>query len=326
MAHELDMTTGKPAIAYVGQPPWHGLGFRLSPGADIETWRKEAGLDYEVARAAVQYERIKFDEIGVADQITIPSEMTTMKGRDVLYRTDTGNALSVVSNDYKIVQPGEVLDFFAKLAEIGGFELETAGALSDGKRIWALAKVNDGAPVIGHDVVRPYVLLATSFDGTLATTAKMSTVRVVCSNTLTMSVGSGAESGFAAGKAESDTEGRAVSSLVRIPHSKNFDAEKVRLELGIVANVFERWLVEARILSERAMDEREAGNFVAALMIMGFDLPAPLGAAGASMNEAAKVCPKLTLGEVPDMGPHSRRACLLEARRLIDEMLSEIAA
>ena len=70
------------------------------------------------------------------------------------------------------------------------------------------------------------------------------------------------------------------------------------------------------------IDRRQ--RLVTALMIMGFDLPAPLGAAGASMNEAAKVCPKLTLGEVPDMGPHSRRACLLEARRLIDEMLSEI--
>ena len=266
MAHMIDVSTGKPAIAYVGATPWHGLGSKLTPGADIETWRTEAGLDYDVARAAVQYDRIKFNEIGTSDEITIPSELTTMPGRDVLYRTDTGAALSVVSKDYKIVQPGEVLDFFAKLAEIGGFDLETAGALSDGKRIWALAKVNEGAPVIGHDVVRPYVLLATSYDGTLATTAKMTTIRVVCNNTLTMSVGSGAETGFAAGKAESDTEGRAVSSLVRIPHSKNFDAEKVRLELGIVANVFERWLVEARILSERAMDEREAGNFVAALM------------------------------------------------------------
>lgn len=267
MARMIDETTGKAAIAYVGETPWHGLGQRLTAGSGIETWRHEAGLDYEVARAPVRFDRIKFNELASTDDLTaIPTELATMAGRDVLYRSDTGAPLSVVSKDYKVVQPGEVLEFFAKLAEIGGFDLETAGALSDGKRIWALAKVNEGAPVIGHDLVRPYVLLATSYDGTLATTAKMTAVRVVCNNTLTMSVGSGAETGFSAGKSETDTENRAVSSLVRIPHSKTFDADKVRLELGIVANVFERWLVEARILAEREMDERRAGNFVAKLL------------------------------------------------------------
>lgn len=268
MAHMIDETTGKPAIAFVGATPWHGLGQKLTAGADIETWRREAGLDYTVARAGVKFDRVLFDEV-VDDQLEeAPTELTRMAGRGVLYRSDTGAPLSVVSDGYKIVQPGEVLDFFAKLAEIGGFDLETAGALSDGKRIWALAKVNDGAPVIGQDEVRPYVLLATSYDGTMATTAKMTAIRVVCNNTLTMSVGSTYDpaTGFAAGKAESDTEGRAVSSLVRIPHSKNFDADKVRLELGIVANVFERWLVEARILAERALNEQQAKNFVATLM------------------------------------------------------------
>jgi len=266
MAHMIDTTTGAAAIAYVGATPWHGLGHQLSAGASIETWRREACLDYDVARAPVQFERILFDK--VMDDIDVPTQMTKMRGRDVLYRTDTGAALSVVSKDYKVVQPGEVLDFFAKLAEIGGFDLETAGALSDGKRIWALAKVNDGAPVIGQDVVRPYVLLATSYDGTLATTAKLTSVRVVCNNTLTMSVG-GAEmgqNGFRRAKDESDTEGRAVSSMVRIPHSKDFDAEQVRLDLGIVANVFERWLVEAKIMAERELTEAQARNFAAKLL------------------------------------------------------------
>jgi hypothetical protein len=29
MAHEIDLSTGKPAIAYVGEEPWHGLGEKL---------------------------------------------------------------------------------------------------------------------------------------------------------------------------------------------------------------------------------------------------------------------------------------------------------
>lgn len=263
MAHMIDETTGKAAIAYVGEAPWHKLGQKLTAGASMDIWRTEAGLDYNVVRAPVQFERIDFAGMEANHNLTIPVEMMTMPERHVLYRSDTGAPLSVVSKDYKVVQPGEVLDFFGKLAEIGGFELETAGALSDGKRIWALARVNDGAPIIGQDLVRPYVLLATSYDGTMATTAKFTAVRVVCNNTITMAVGSGE---YAEGKTESDTEGKAVSSLVRIPHSKTFNPEAVRLELGIVANVWERWLVNTRLMAERGMSEAQADQFTFKLL------------------------------------------------------------
>ncbi len=256
MAHMIDETTGKAAIAYVGETPWHGLGKALSPGMGIEVWREEAGLNYTVERAPVQFRH--------SDDETLRSFV----GRDVLYRSDTLNALSVVSKGYTVVQPGEILEFFSKLAEIGGFELETAGALSGGQRVWALAKVNDGAPVVGQDVVRPYVLLATSYDGTLATTAKFTAIRVVCHNTLTMSAG------YAGGtktvnKGEEDTEGRAVSSLVRIPHSAKFDADQVRLQLGIVNGAFEQWLVNTRIMSEVRITEAAADDFVFSLLSHG---------------------------------------------------------
>jgi len=257
MAHLIDQTTGRDAIAYCGEKPWHGLGHELTPGADIETWKKESGLGYEVICADVQYDRV---QIGGDEEVE--AERMIMPGRRVLYRSDTGAALSVVSKGYKIVQPGEVLSFFGKLADIGGFELETAGALSDGKRIWALAKVNDGAPVVGQDVVRPYVLLATSFDGSMSTTAKFTAVRVVCNNTITMAVG-GAEG---LGKVESDVSGAAVSSIVRIPHCNTFNPDEVRLSLGIVGNSWEKWLVNTRIMAERTMSESQADNFAVRLL------------------------------------------------------------
>lgn len=248
MAHLIDQTTGMDAIAFVGDTPWHGLGQRLTPGQSIDVWRKEAGLDYTVCRSPVQF------------ATTQKVALTEMEDRHVLYRNDTGAPLSVVSKDYRVVQPGEVLDFFGKLAEIGGFELETAGALADGKKIWGLAKVHDGAPVIGHDIVRPYVLLATSFDGTLATTAKFTAVRVVCNNTLTMSVGQQTSEGFR-GKTEDDTEGLAVSTQVRVPHSTKFNHDDVRRSLGIVADVYDKWLIQTRLLAEQAMNVDQADIF-----------------------------------------------------------------
>jgi len=249
MAHMIDTTTGQAAIAYVGETPWHKLGQRLQPGQSIDAWRKAAGLDYEVKKAPVAF---------CPDEAL--AELAHFGGRNVLWRSDTKAPLSIVSDDYKIVQPAEVLDFFAELAKIGGFELETAGALSGGTRIWALAKVGEGAPVIGQDKVRPYVLLATSYDGTMATTGKFTAIRVVCHNTLTMSVG------FQdAGKIEGDKVG-AVSSIVKVRHTDTFDPDRVRLQLGIVRDTFERWLVETRILAETGLTEADADGFLKKLL------------------------------------------------------------
>lgn len=263
MAHELDMSNNRANMAFVGETPWHGLGFQLTAGADMDVWRREAGLDYEVQRAIVQYARdIPSDVLGAP-------LLSEMPDRNVLYRSDTGAALSVVSKDYRVVQPGEVLDFFGQLAKIGGFEMETAGALYDGKRIWALAKVNDGAPVIGHDVVRPYVLLATSYDGSMATTAKFTSIRVVCNNTLTMSVGSELRPSN-----EVDTEGLAVSSIVRVPHSAQFRPDEVRKQLGIVSNTWERWLVNTKIMAERELKQDNAEQFLVQLLAPTMTKPA----------------------------------------------------
>ncbi len=234
MSHMIDQSAGRAAIAYVGETPWHDLGQNLSRGASLDVWRKEAGLDYSVEPTPVLYNLKGRDA---------SSEVLTMKGRNVLYRSDTQAPLSVVSDGYKVVQPGAVLDFFGKLAEVGGFELETAGALSDGKRIWGLAKVNDGAPIVGEDMVRPYILLATSYDGTMATTARATGVRVVCHNTITMALEGG-------------------GSIIKINHDKVFKPDEVRMQLGIVHGAWERFLVTTKALAAMPVTEAQVDALV----------------------------------------------------------------
>jgi phage/plasmid-like protein (TIGR03299 family) len=87
-----------------------------------------------------------------------------------------------------VVQPREVLEFYRDLTEVSGFELQTAGVLKAGKKFWALARTGKEANLKGSDLVRGYVLLATSCDGSLATTATPTTIRVVCNNTLTIAI------------------------------------------------------------------------------------------------------------------------------------------
>src|SRR5690349_4086657 len=126
MGHDIDETTGRPAIAYVGEKPWHGLGEALPEGQPIELWLDKARLAWELKRLPVQY---------LADGIH-----RTMADKFVLARSDTHEALSIVSGDYQIVQPKEVLEFYRDLMDDYGYTLETAGALDHGRKVWALAK------------------------------------------------------------------------------------------------------------------------------------------------------------------------------------------
>ena len=235
MAHMIDTTTGAAAMAYVGRTPWHGLGAQLQPGASIEEWTAAARLGYTVLESPVLYES------------PAATELQRWPLRKVLHRSDTGAPLAVVSDGYRVVQPAEVMDFFRRLGELGGFELETAGALSDGRRVWALARVSDGADIVDGDTVRPYLLFGTSYDGTMATVAKFTDIRVVCNNTVVRALGEG-------------------NGSVRVLHSERFDADEVRLQLGIVAGSWERFLVQSRALARVPMSSTEADEFVKALL------------------------------------------------------------
>lgn len=248
--HMIDETTGAPAIAFVGDTPWHKLGFAMPKGASLAEWAEKARINYDVIAAPVHYD--------------VPGEsaLREFSGRKVLYRSDSKAPLAVVSNAFKVVQPAEILGFFDKLLAAGGYDMEVAGALSDGKRVWALAKVNDGAEVVDGDLVKAYLLAATSYDGTMATVIKFTGIRVVCNNTIQMSVGN-ASLGI---KGEAIVDKGYLKSEVRVLHRDTFDADEVRLQLGIVNNAFERFIVRSRQLAGVSMGKVEADEFVAKLL------------------------------------------------------------
>ncbi len=176
MAHLIDMTTGNAACAFVGPTPWHGLGADMGTNKDMGDWRKRAGLNWEAVAAPVEY-------------LVPGTGLLSVPDRKVLYRSDTMNSLAVVSDRYQVFQPADVMDFYKDLCEKHDFTMETAGALKDGRVIWALAKTGETARISGTDELKGYVLLSTSFDGSMATTVRHTSVRVVCNNTLQMAAG-----------------------------------------------------------------------------------------------------------------------------------------
>jgi phage/plasmid-like protein (TIGR03299 family) len=160
----------------------------------------------------------------------------------VLYRSDTKAPLSVVSSRYNVVQPLSLIEFYRDLVEVGGFELETAGVLKDGKKLWALAKTGQSTTLKGRDRVNGYLLLSTSCDGTLATTAQFTSVRVVCNNTLQIALGDSA-------------------GAVKVPHRSQFDAGAVKRQLGIAISSWDGFMARMKALSERKVNEIAAETF-----------------------------------------------------------------
>lgn len=236
MAHliETNAVTGKSEIAFVGQVPWHGLGQALSPDASIDVWKREAGLDWEAKLADVMFMPHDLDPRAVS-------------GRKVVYRSDLNTPLGVVTDRYRVHQPGEILDFFNTLVQSAGFKLEVAGAISGGKRIWALANVNRQACVLSDDEVRGYLLLSTSFDGSTATIGQFTSIRVVCNNTL------------------SAADRESVPSRVSITHGARFDASLMRDRLGVVVGGFEGMMDNYRKLARQGVNTAFVKGFLSEL-------------------------------------------------------------
>jgi phage/plasmid-like protein (TIGR03299 family) len=236
-------------MAYRNATPWHGLGNRLSEDQPLEVWLREAGMEWQIVEAPVQYQAA--------------SALHDFNDQKVLFRSDSLQPLSVVSKRYQVVQPREVLEFYRDLVEVGAFELETAGVLKGGRKLWALAKTGQEAILRGGDQVKAYLLLATACDGTLATTAQFTSVRVVCNNTLQMAVG--------------DSTG-----AVKVPHSTRFDAEAVKKELGVGVSAWYEFMYRMRALSERPVTAGEAEAFARG----AFALPAYSEKAAEAASEA----------------------------------------
>lgn len=237
MAHELDFSKGQAAIAYRGATPWHGLGESILPQDDVNTIRIKAGLDYDVVKTPVQYTREAGDLVDAVAELRHGPLLTTSAEKCVLYRSDTGDDLSVVSSKYQVVQPKEIIDFYRDLTEKFGFELEVVGALKGGRKVWALANTGNAFQLRDRDDIKGYLLLATSYDGSMATQARFTSVRVVCNNTLTLA----------------DRMGKAD---VTVPHSTKFNAEKVKEQLRI-GPAWERFQIDAQNMSQRIIGRDE---------------------------------------------------------------------
>ena len=156
---------------YVREVPWHGLGTRVEEAPDSKEALEVAGLNWKVNQQPVY----------TTGRQIIPNYKANVRDID-------NSILGVVTDRYQIVQNDEAFEFTDDL--IGtGVRYETAGSLQGGRRVWMLAKLPEKY-IIAGEKIEPYLVFSNSHDGSAAIKVAMTPIRVVCQNTLNLSLNS----------------------------------------------------------------------------------------------------------------------------------------
>jgi phage/plasmid-like protein (TIGR03299 family) len=212
MSSDLNSRNGKAAMMYVKDVPWHGMGTKLEGLATSAEAIEAAQLDYEVVKKPI------FAVINEKQKIfkSVPRRFATV-------RMDTLDVLGDVGSRYHVIQNKDAFRFFDSLVGEGAAIYETAGALGLGERIWILAKLPGHIKVKGKDIVDKYLLLSNSHDGSSIVRAKLTPVRVVCANTLSLAL-------------------RGSDEEVRVRHTANAEEalEEAHKLLGLTNQLYEQ--------------------------------------------------------------------------------------
>lgn len=179
----------------------NNVAFRSLYGAFNNTEKEVLPINEVIERAKCNYEVAKQPLVKVTPQMIEaikngqPIEGLTMK--DIISshcatsRQDTNETLGIVGSDYGVVQNAKAFEFIDFLQSESGADsiIETAGALGNGERIYVSCKLGDCfIDDAKKDMVNNYVIFTTSHDGSGAVKIYFTDIRVVCQNTLQVSM------------------------------------------------------------------------------------------------------------------------------------------
>mgnify|MGYP000029179455 FL=1 len=229
MSHEVEVIDGKAQMAYAGQVPWHGLGTKVGIDLTPRQMQKAAGLDWGVTK------RPSF--------VTYDGEMIET-GTNALLRDSDNRVLSPsVGDGWEPVQNTEAFDFFAEFCAAGDMEMHTAGSLKNGEIVWVLAKINESFDVLGDDQVDNYMLFSNPHQYGKSVNVRMTPIRVVCNNTLTMSLGE-----------KSNNE-------MKLNHRRAFNPDMVKQQMGLAHQKFEMYRDAARFMASKRTSSSDLITF-----------------------------------------------------------------
>jgi len=210
MAHMVE------TMAYAGELPWHGLGVKVIDDLSPEQMMEKAGVNWSVEK-----------------QDLVTSGGSTVKTKQALVRSSDGLVLDVVGKGWNPVQNADAFNFFEEYVRAGDMQMHTAGSLNDGKMVWALAKTNESFELFNGDVTENYFLFSNPHEFGKAIDIRMTPIRVVCNNTLTLSLSQSSD------------------AMLKVNHRKEFDVAEVKETLGIAKEKMEQYKSMAEFLGSK---------------------------------------------------------------------------
>jgi phage/plasmid-like protein (TIGR03299 family) len=179
------------------------------------------------------------------EEITLPEGYTsalTPSFRVVRDHPTAGNpdVLGVVGARYNVYQNEEMYSFADSLLD--GARWETGGSLKSGSVVFgslALERETVLDPNGVSDVVKNYILVSSSHDGSTSLQASVTPVRVVCANTLAVAL-------------------KGAKQTYKIRHTQSMDGKvaAAREALGLANHYLDAFEVEAKALYAKSVNDK----------------------------------------------------------------------
>lgn len=243
MAHELELRDGKASMVWnvQGGTPWHALGTPIDgKEKDMSKIIEMINGNYEVKKKRLHTpEGVPVEAYYFYRDIPGDEPGTT---KEQIFAHHVGPGMTILQNE----SAGK---WFQPMIDLGLVEVESAGLLRDGARIWVLARILDKfeTDIVPGDPVRRYILLSNSHDGTQCVRAGFTNIRVVCANTLSEAIGN-----------------RHASALLRIKHTKNIHEalSLVRNTMDIAEKRFSTTVEVYRRMADCGVNEEDLKQYV----------------------------------------------------------------
>jgi phage/plasmid-like protein (TIGR03299 family) len=166
----------KGKMAWVDEVPWHGLGTQVPADITAPEMIQAANLAWQVAVRPAPGARLLNRKPNTYDRYLIE--------RDPVGREKGKVVLGFVRNRYVPLQNAEAFSFFEPFISNRWASFCSAGALGNGQRVWVQAQLSGDIVIGSRDVIKKFLLLSNSHNGSGAVKIFFTPVRVVCQNTL----------------------------------------------------------------------------------------------------------------------------------------------
>ena len=268
MAHNVE------TMAWANDVPWHGLGIKVSGELTPLQMQEAAQLDWTVSKRP----SYTIDAPEWSEDVGIMQTPNTFH----IVRDSDNTVLSHCGRDYIPIQNEDVFKFFKRFTEAGHMTMETAGSLKNGGEIWGLAKISEDFELAGDDLIKGYLLINQPHIVGRSMTIKLTPIRVVCNNTLTMALQHGGSASF------------------RMPHVREFGTDVIQAAeeaLGLSAQAMTEFRTNSTLLSKTKAKHSDVLDYVAEIyqphMIAEYRNEQLLRESGKAIGEQAPLIERL---------------------------------